>query len=172
MEKSEHPKDESHNQSIRDSTQSSNYKSNGGNTNQAVTAKRKVFAKPKDEQNETLRKTLQWYIRFDLYASVLAGCGTILGREWAAAAHDYYARQALEKPNEIEYKFEERIFRSRLLATDIAILFAKRTRGAIEDDDFVTECDALSNQFDMYEIDIDLALRDPSKLVTAVGHND
>ena len=50
MEKSKHPEDESYNQSIRDSTQSSNCKSDGRNTNQAAKAKRKVFAKPKNEQ--------------------------------------------------------------------------------------------------------------------------
>ena len=52
MEKGKHPEDESYNQSIRDSTQSSNCKSDGGNTNQAAKAKRKVFAKPKNEQKQ------------------------------------------------------------------------------------------------------------------------
>ena len=50
MEKSKHPEDKSPNQSIKDSTQTSNCKSDGGNTNQAAKAKRKVFAKPKNEQ--------------------------------------------------------------------------------------------------------------------------
>ncbi|KAJ9669845.1 hypothetical protein H2201_000231 [Coniosporium apollinis] len=118
-------------------------------------------------QNETLRKILQWYIRFDLYASVIAGCGTILGREWVAAAYEYYAQQAVEKPNDIEYKYEERIFRSRLLATDIAILFSRRARATIDNDSFAIECDNLRRQFDMYEVQIDPALRDPSKLVTS-----
>ena len=54
MEKSEHPKDESHNQSIRDSTQFSNCESDGENTNQAVIAKRKVFAKPKNDKKRSL----------------------------------------------------------------------------------------------------------------------
>ena len=50
MEESKHPEDRSPNQSIRDSTQSNNCKSDGRNTNQAAKAKRKVFSKPKDEQ--------------------------------------------------------------------------------------------------------------------------
>ena len=50
MEKSKHPEDKSHNQSIRDSTQPNNCKSHDQNTNQAAKAKRKVFAKPKNEQ--------------------------------------------------------------------------------------------------------------------------
>ena len=54
MEKSKHPEDKGYNQSIRDSTQSSNCKSRGQNTNQAAKAKRKVFAKLKNEQKRTL----------------------------------------------------------------------------------------------------------------------
>ena len=52
-EKGKHPKDESYNQSNRDSTQSSNCKSDGGNTNEAAKAKRKVFEKPKNEQKRS-----------------------------------------------------------------------------------------------------------------------
>jgi len=50
MEKRKHPEDKGYNQSIRDSTQSSNCKSRGQNTNQAAKAKRKVFEKLKNEQ--------------------------------------------------------------------------------------------------------------------------
>ena len=49
-----HLEDESYNQSIRDLTRSSNHKSDGQNTNQAAKAKRKVFAKLKNEQKRTL----------------------------------------------------------------------------------------------------------------------
>lgn len=117
-------------------------------------------------QNETLRKVLHWYIRFDLYAGIISGTGIILGREWTAAGYDYYAQQALEKPDDISCKFEERLFRSRLLATDIAILFARRTKGTIDDGAFASQCDDLRHQFDVFEPQMDLALRDPNKLVT------
>lgn len=87
-------------------------------------------------QSETHRKIISWYVRFDLFAGLMSGSQTVLGREWFAAQYDYYTRQAKNKPNDRGSKFEEHFATSRLLATDVALLFAGKVTGSVSDQDF------------------------------------
>lgn len=95
-------------------------------------------------QSETHRKICAWYMRFDIVAGLMSGHEAALGREWFAACADFYARQARDKPNDIGARLEEHFSQHRLLAMDVALLFGKKAKGALSDDEFVLGLGELS----------------------------
>lgn len=66
----------------------------------------------------------------------MSGCEPVLGREWLAAHKDYYTEHASQHPESIEYKLEEASANHRLVAIDMAMLFAKLPRRAITVEQF------------------------------------
>lgn len=96
-------------------------------------------------QDETRRKIIIWYLRFDLFAGMLSGGETTLDREWFSASAEFYKRQTRDKPNDLASKFEEYFATIRLLATDVALLFASKTRNTISDEQFASGVESLSN---------------------------
>lgn len=116
-------------------------------------------------QDETRRKIIGWYIRFDLFAGMMGGGETKLSRDWFAASRDFYARNSRDRPDDtlaqLEYYFAE----SRLLATDIALLFAAKQMQATSDVEFgakATELLARSTEFGQ---ELDNAFTDPATFV-------
>ncbi|KAL8869420.1 MAG: hypothetical protein Q9174_004284, partial [Haloplaca sp. 1 TL-2023] len=89
--------------------------------------------------SELSRKILSWYARFDLFAGFMSGYETVLGREWFVANEQYYAEQEAQHPDSISCRLEAAVSRHRLLAMDMALLFAKLPRGAISMPDFEKE---------------------------------
>ena len=87
-------------------------------------------------ENELRRKVLSWYSRFDLFAGFMSGCEPVLGREWLAAQKNYYTEHASQHPKSIECKLEEATANHRLVAIDMAMLFAKLPRRAITVEQF------------------------------------
>ncbi|OCL02839.1 hypothetical protein AOQ84DRAFT_303910 [Glonium stellatum] len=116
-------------------------------------------------QNETLRKILLWYIRFDLFVGFQSASETVLGREWFNVCHDYYVQQLRTNPHDLTLKYEERFAYSRLLATDVAILFSRKSKGLMSDEVFATELADIDRRFSCFERDIDPILLDPSAQV-------
>lgn len=98
-------------------------------------------------QSETHRKIISWYIRFDLFAGLMSGYATVLGRDWFAACYDFYTRQARDRPNDLGSIFEEKFAKARLLATDVALLFGAKSKGHIGDAEFAIESAKLEEQF-------------------------
>ncbi|SMR52759.1 unnamed protein product [Zymoseptoria tritici ST99CH_1E4] len=113
-------------------------------------------------QDETRRKIIVWYIRFDLFAGMMSGGETSLDREWLAASADFYKRQTTDKPHDIGARLEEYFATSRLLATDVALLFAGRTKNAIDDEQFSAEVERLTKDFADFSHTIKTAFTDPS----------
>ena len=87
-------------------------------------------------QSETHRKIISWYIRFDLFAGMMSGGKTVLGREWFSACTEFYKRQVRDKPNDFGAIFEDMFATSRLIATDIALLLAARNTGEKSEEEF------------------------------------
>lgn len=108
-------------------------------------------------QNETRRKIVSWYMRFDIVTGFVAGSETVLGREWHAAVTDYYIRQAVDKPNDLGCIIEETFAKTGLVAFDIALLFGKKAKGAISDADFMASVSAIKTQMDERDIQLDMA---------------
>ena len=80
---------------------------------------------------EVRRKILAWYSRFDLFAGLMSGYETVLGKEWFRTNESYYQLQSRENPSSVNYKIEAAIASYRVLAMDMALLFAKLPRGEI-----------------------------------------
>ncbi|KXL43359.1 hypothetical protein M433DRAFT_75059 [Acidomyces richmondensis BFW] len=116
-------------------------------------------------QDETRRKIISWYIRFDLFAGMMGGGKTNLGRDWFAAVADFYARQARDRPNDLGARFEDYFASSRLLATDVALLMASKTTNTIADAQFIIETNDLLRQFGELGRRLETAHTDPSCFV-------
>ena len=116
-------------------------------------------------QSETHRKIISWYIRFDLFAGMMSGGKTVLGREWFDACAEFYKRQARDKPNDFGARFEDMFATSRLIATDIALLLASKGTGEKSDEQFAYEVRALTDQMDNFGQQLDTAFTDPSCFV-------
>ena len=97
-------------------------------------------------EKEVHRKILSWYARFDLFAGLMSGYETVLGREWFCANEKYFAEQSVRHPDDINYSFEAVIASHRLMAMDMALLFAKFARGNISIQDFTEENDVIASR--------------------------
>ena len=111
------------------------------------------------------RKTLAWYLRFDVMGGLIAGYSAVLGREWFLATSNYYRQQSLSYPMSIDYKIEAVIASHRLLAGDLALLYAQLPQGDIAVEDFIRECDRYSEQLDTWRENLDPIFRDDTYLV-------
>ncbi|CAF9932952.1 hypothetical protein IMSHALPRED_009020 [Imshaugia aleurites] len=116
-------------------------------------------------ETEVRRKILAWYSRFDVMGGLMSGYQTVLGREWFVATEDYYRQQSLSYPNSIDYKIEAVIAKHRLLAVDMALLFAQLPRGAITIENFERESDKFAEQIRTWKENLDPIFQDPSYLV-------
>lgn len=116
-------------------------------------------------QDETRRKIITWYIRFDLFASLMSGGDTSLDREWFAAAADFYRRQAADKPDDLGARFEGYFASSRLLATDVSLLFAARTSNTIGDSQFAAGVQRLTTELADFGQTIETAFTDSEHFV-------
>ncbi|KAK5119621.1 hypothetical protein LTR85_007450 [Meristemomyces frigidus] len=113
-------------------------------------------------QDETRRKIISWYIRFDLFAGMMSGGQTCLEREWFASCADFYHRQARDRPSDLGAKFEDYFATSRLLATDVALLFSGQTKDTITDEQFAGDTANVMTQFANFGRTIQTAFTDPS----------
>lgn len=116
-------------------------------------------------ETELRRKILAWYLRFDVTGGLMAGHSAVLGRNWFLSMEDYYHQQSLSYPMSIDYKIEATIARHRLLAGDLALLYAQLPRGEITVEDFALESDRYSVQIDKWRENLDPVFRDESYLV-------
>ena len=116
-------------------------------------------------ETEVRRKILAWYLRFDVMGGLMAGYSAVLGREWFLTTESYYIEQSLSYPMSIDYKIEATIATHRLLAGDLALLYAQLPRGEISVEDFARECDRYSEQLSIWKENLDPVFRDDSYLV-------
>ncbi|KAK4996668.1 hypothetical protein LTR28_000107, partial [Elasticomyces elasticus] len=63
------------------------------------------------------------------------------------AAYDFYRAQARAKPGDAPAEFEKMSALIRLLATNVASLFARKGSGRISDKAFIMDCDVLAERF-------------------------
>ena len=116
-------------------------------------------------QDETRRKIINWYNRFDLVAGILSGGETKLNREWIVACHEHHHRQAKDRPDDLAAKFEDFFAKSRLLATDVTLLFAAKKREAISDEVFAQRTRGLMGDYADFGHTLETSFADPSNFV-------
>ena len=135
-----------------------------GHQKAALTILKTFYTPDSIQATPTLRRILTWYYQFDITVGFLSGNGVVLEREWMVRCHEAFLREKEKHPTSLVAKLEEYINHHRLLAADLAILFAKRTRakkGQIQqsEQEFWTECDNLARQIRQLEGSRDPALK-------------
>ena len=120
-------------------------------------------------ETEVRRKILVWYSRFDVMGGLLSGNEIVLGRDWFVAAEEYYRQQSLSYPMSIDYKIEATITRHRLMAVDLALLYAQLPRGDISTDDFIRESEGFAEQIRSWNETLDPVFFDEAYLVNHFG---
>lgn len=116
-------------------------------------------------QDETRRKIIGWYIRFDLFAGMMSGGETNLSREWFAASRDFYARNSRDRPEDTTAQLEHYFAASRLLATDVALLFAAKQKQTIEDAEFKQKAGELLAESARFSAELENAFADRATFV-------
>lgn len=97
----------------------------------------------------------------------MSGDKTTLGREWFAASAAFYKRQTQDKPKNLGARFESYFATSRLLATDVTVLFAGKAQGTISDEGFAAGVETLSKEFAEFGHTIGNAFTSPECFVTS-----
>ncbi|SLM40820.1 Zn(2)-C6 fungal-type DNA-binding domain [Lasallia pustulata] len=118
-------------------------------------------------ETEVRRKILCWYARFDVYAGLMSGHGTVLSREWIHAYEQYYVHQWLQSPDDIDCHIEAAIAMTALNATDMTLLFAKLPRGEISVPNFMKENQDLSDRIRRWRKDVEPLLSRSEYLVSS-----
>lgn len=85
-----------------------------------------------------------------------------MDREWFSASADFYARQTRDRPDDLGARFEEYFAKSRLLATDVILLFASKMKNSISDEQFSSDVESLSKRFEEFGHTIETAFTDAS----------
>ena len=119
-------------------------------------------------ESEVQRKILSWYARLDLFAGLMAGHSTVLGRDWFCAMDNYYRRQIQQFPENIEFKIEGTITGNRLIAMDMAALFSKLPRGEISIADFMRENQSIAERIRNWINPLSPLLSDKKNLLTSL----
>lgn len=96
---------------------------------------------------------------------MMSGGETNLDREWFSAAYEHYTRQARDRPEDIGARLEQYFATTRLLATDIALLFAAKKQQKMSDAEFVSKTAELLDQSTQFGHELDNAWTDSSYYV-------
>ena len=97
----------------------------------------------------------------------MAGHETVLGRDWFCANDDYYRDQMLLYPENIELKIESAVASHRLMAMDMAMLFAKLPRGEISFAEFMMDNQLIAERISSSWSPLAPLLSDKKYLVTS-----
>lgn len=89
----------------------------------------------------------------------MSGNETALSREWFLATESYYRAQSLSDPMSIDYKIEAAVAKHRLLCTDMALLFAEKSRGTVKLEQFVRESNKYAEQMRNWHDNLDPVFR-------------
>lgn len=96
----------------------------------------------------------------------MAGFETVLSRGWFSHQQEFFQHQVTKEPDVLDWKIEFVLAQLRLIATDMSLLFAKRGKGEVSDQEFQVENDRIARRIEEWETKMDPALRDPRYSVT------
>ncbi|CZT00813.1 related to C6 finger domain protein [Rhynchosporium graminicola] len=111
------------------------------------------------------RVILGWYMRFDVFAGLMGGFETVLSREWFSVSQEFFQDQVAKEPDVLDWKIESAIAQHRLVATDMSLLFVKRGKKELSDQQFMTENNAIARRIEEWKTMMDPALQDPRYLI-------
>lgn len=118
-------------------------------------------------ENELRRKILAWYARFELFTGFMSGYETVLGREWFGTNESFHRGQAQQHPEDMHSQIEAAVASHRVMALDMALLFAKLKVGGIALPDFLRENEFLAARIRDWKQSLEPLLTDKRFLVTS-----
>lgn len=95
-----------------------------------------------------------------MFASVMSGAGPTLGQEWFKAIAEQCRIEAEHDPGDLSATFDHFFTYSRLLATEVTVLFAKKGAGEMEPHALEEAIEDLSDRLQQFETKIESTFRD------------
>ena len=99
-------------------------------------------------QTETSRQIFLWCARFDVFAGLMAGTQTSLGREWYLVCEQWFAQKEEQNPYDTSARLNSLTAIHRVVAFDMAALLSALPKGAISMDDFMSQYQAVGQRID------------------------
>lgn len=112
------------------------------------------------------RVLLGWYSRFDIFAGLIGGFKTVLSREWFTIKQQFYTHQVQIEPDNILWKIDEVAAEINIIAMEMAVLFAKISKGEISIEQFNVENEIVARKIREFIPNLDPALHDSRYKVT------
>lgn len=97
----------------------------------------------------------------------MAGHELVLGRDWFRVNGQYYRQQLSRDIQNINVQIEIAVARHRLTAVDMAMLFAKMSRGEITVENFMRDNALITQQISSWMNDLKPFMKDPRYHVTS-----
>ncbi|KAM3076950.1 hypothetical protein ACMFMG_003582 [Clarireedia jacksonii] len=116
------------------------------------------------------RIILSWYVRFDVSVGLMGGFDALLPREWVTVLHEWCEQQIANDPNNLVWKYEHQIAKTRILGKDITTLFAKKVKGEITHEQYLVENAVIMNTIRRWKDDMHPSLLDHRYLVMDFSH--
>lgn len=86
------------------------------------------------------RMIFNWFIHFDVIASMMAGHNTALGAEWTTATRQAVCDNYQSNPEELNASLEYTLCTFREMAINTSMLTAKRSQSKVTMEDFLDSC--------------------------------
>ena len=123
-------------------------------------------------QSPVGRMAVTWYARFDVITSVMGCLAPSMSREWFTAQVEHYQDRATAEPQNVGCKFELWSARLRLIMMEMGLLYAKRAKRDISEDEYAAEHQRLAVVLEEWKNSWDPAMTDPSFLLTDLPTNN
>lgn len=125
----------------------------------------KLFT-PQTVMNTALgRACLRWYFRFDNMIALFGGFPTTVSRSWITAMTSFYNTQAISYPHDLRWKLDVRQVQFLQLTYDMALLYAKGSRGQTTADEFQSQHSEIERKLQSWKDSWDPNLTDERFLV-------
>ena len=118
-------------------------------------------------QSELARKMFPWYVRFDLTSGLMAEREATLKHDYFIAEEQYYQRQLMMHPENIDLKIEAVLASHRVLCVDLASFFFKA--GSSSRDIIRAESEQYKRRLDRWHDDLDHVFKDEQYKVMDFG---
>ena len=109
-------------------------------------------------------------MRFDVFASLMGGFETVLSREWFSESFIFFSNMAKTETDVIHWKIQAALAQTRLLATDMSLLFSRMGKGEISFAQFNQENEELGSRISDWKRRMDPALMDSRYAIVDIDY--
>ncbi|KAK7748797.1 hypothetical protein SLS53_000821 [Cytospora paraplurivora] len=130
-----------------------------------------IFTPQVMAQTSLNRTVLAWYTRFDIQVGLMGGFEMGLPRDWYSTLDEYCRAKIANDPEDLDWCYESSENRLRLISVDLCALVAKRSRGELREDVFVSEHVRLAHRLQEWKANMEPALTDTARLVPSASNS-